>query len=323
MNLLEAYRYLAALDLHRHFGRAAAACHITQPALSNALRSLEAHYEAAIVRRGRVYEGLTPEGRQVLATAHRVLREQEALQQELRSSAAHPRGGLVIGCVPTALPIAMHFAAKLIARHPGLRPQVRSLTSQEIEARLETLAIDLGLGYTQRVTASRASRVGSLTVTPQYDERYFAVRRSDAPGTALRLAAPLTWARAAKLPLALLSPEMHNRAILDGVFARLKLRVEPLLETNSVTALLTAIRHENLATVLPGAVVSMLRNQPGLKAWPLTSPEVHTPIGFMHTGQALVPRALQTALGFAVDEEWRCYLAQHSGALGARVLFKP
>ena len=40
MNLLEAMRYLAALEHHRHFGRAAQACHITQPALSNALRAL-------------------------------------------------------------------------------------------------------------------------------------------------------------------------------------------------------------------------------------------------------------------------------------------
>jgi hypothetical protein len=41
MNLIDAYRYLAALERHRHFGRAADACHITQPALSNALRALE------------------------------------------------------------------------------------------------------------------------------------------------------------------------------------------------------------------------------------------------------------------------------------------
>ena len=41
MNLLAAMRYLVALDKHRHFGRAAQACDITQPALSNALRALE------------------------------------------------------------------------------------------------------------------------------------------------------------------------------------------------------------------------------------------------------------------------------------------
>ncbi|MEG0557168.1 MAG: LysR family transcriptional regulator, partial [Comamonas sp.] len=54
MNLLTSMRYLVALNEHRHFARAAQACHITQPALSNALRALEAEFDAVIVRRGRV-----------------------------------------------------------------------------------------------------------------------------------------------------------------------------------------------------------------------------------------------------------------------------
>jgi DNA-binding transcriptional LysR family regulator len=133
VNLIDAYRYLAALAQHRHFGRAADACHITQPALSNALRALESHLGVAIVRRSRQYEGLTGEGEQVLATAHRVLLEQEALRQELASRAGQPTGRLVVGSVPTALPIAARFTARLVAQHPGITPQLRSLSSQEIE----------------------------------------------------------------------------------------------------------------------------------------------------------------------------------------------
>ena len=82
MNLIDAYRYLAALNVHRHFGRAAAACHVTQPALSNALRALESHFGCTIVRRGRQFEGFTAEGYRVLAAAHRMLREQEALDRD-------------------------------------------------------------------------------------------------------------------------------------------------------------------------------------------------------------------------------------------------
>jgi len=62
MNLLTSMRYLAALNEHRHFGRAALACHITQPALSNALRALEEEFGTVIVRRGRSFAGFTPEG---------------------------------------------------------------------------------------------------------------------------------------------------------------------------------------------------------------------------------------------------------------------
>ena len=73
MNLLSAMRYLVALEEHKHFGRAAQACHITQPALSNAIRALETEFGVVIVRRGRTYAGLTPEGEAVCASAHHML----------------------------------------------------------------------------------------------------------------------------------------------------------------------------------------------------------------------------------------------------------
>jgi len=316
MNLIDAYRYLAALEQHRHFGRAAAACHITQPALSNALRALETHLEVAIVRRGRQYEGLTPEGERVLASAHRVLREQEALQQELTGSADQPRGRLVIGAVPTAVPIAARFATCLVQRHPGLCPQVRSLSSQEIETGLDTLAIDLALGYTARARPGPADP----PTWPQYIEHYYLLRRHAGKGhgaAAFRFGAPMRWSDAAKLPLCMLSPEMHNRAILDGVFRELSLSVRPVIETNSVMALLESVRAGELAAVLPGAVVATVASQRGLEARAMVEPEVRTPIGFMSASAAAArrSRALEAALRLAADAGWLAHAAAHSGPL--------
>lgn len=316
MNLIEAYRYLAALEQHRHFGRAALACHITQPALSNALRALEAHYDVAIVRRGRQYEGLTPEGEQVLATAHRILREQEALQQALAGSAADPRGGLVIGAVPTAVPIAARFAARLVERHPGIVPQVRSLASQEIETGLDTLGIDLGLGYTERLERTR----GALQAWPQYVEHYHLLRRVAHGGPTLHFGVPLRWADAAAHPLCMLSPEMHNRAILDRVFRELGREVTPVVETNSVMALLAAVQSSHqLVAVLPGALVATVAGQGGLEALPLVDPELRTPIGFMSASAARPSHALAAALRLAADPAWLAEAAAHSGPLRTAV----
>lgn len=314
MNLIDAYRYLAALEQHRHFGRAAAACHITQPALSNALRSLEEHLGIAIVRRGRQYEGLTPEGERVLATANRVLHEQELLAQELASGSGGAKGRLVIGTVPTAVPIASRFAARLVELHPGLQPQVRSLASQDIENGLDGLSIDLGLGYTDRLSALRGDRIRPW---PQYVEHYHLLQRREPVATGLRFGAPVAWADAAKLPLALLTPEMHNRVILDDVFHRLDLAVTPAIETNSVLALLVAVQAGGVAAVLPGALVDTLSGQGHLEARPLVSPALRTPIGFM-TARAVRPsRALQAALALAEDAAWLSLAAKHTGPLAA------
>ena len=100
MNLLSSLRYLAALDEHKHFGRAAAACYITQPALSDALRALEDEFGIAIVKRARVFGGFTPECERVLASAQRMLDERELLQQDLNSVAGSPQSVLTIGAVP-------------------------------------------------------------------------------------------------------------------------------------------------------------------------------------------------------------------------------
>ena len=83
MNLLAAMRYLAALHAHGHFARAAQACHITQPTLSNALRALETEFGVPIVRRGRVFAGFTPEGEQVLQTGLEMLQSEASLRQRL------------------------------------------------------------------------------------------------------------------------------------------------------------------------------------------------------------------------------------------------
>src|SRR6185295_7765131 len=101
MNLFVSLRYLVALDDHRHFGRAALACHVTQPALSNALKALEENFGTAIVKRGRSFAGFTSEGERILVSARRMLREHELLQQDLHSRENDPRGQLTIGSVPT------------------------------------------------------------------------------------------------------------------------------------------------------------------------------------------------------------------------------
>lgn len=317
MHALASLRYLVALHEHQHFGRAAAACHITQPALSNALRALERELGAPIVKRGRTYAGLTPEGERVLDSARRMLHERDRLQQELDSSELAPRGRLHLGAVPTAMPILARFAAVLQARHPGIAPVVRSLSSPEIEAGLDGLSLDLGLGYTDRLGAAGAPR---LTALAQYTERYFLLRRRSGPAApGLRIGAATTWAAAARLPLCLLTPEMHNRSVVDQAFATAGVQVRPAIETNSITTLALAVLAGEVCSVMPGALVGTLRGEGALEALPLQGPAVLTPIGFMLVPGGPPTRALQAALALATEPQWLAVAATHSGRLAPPV----
>ncbi|WP_077001116.1 LysR substrate-binding domain-containing protein [Variovorax sp. KK3] len=312
MNLLASMRYLVALSEHRHFGRAAQACHITQPALSNALRALETEFGVVIVKRARAYAGLTHEGEAVLAAAHRMLHENEVLQQLLKSEEDHPRGHLRMAAVPTAIPILTRFAGRLQARHPGISPSVLSMSSLELETGLESLSVDIALGYTERMNV----REVKLTAWPQSIEHYFLVRRS-ASAKALRIGDPIGWAEAGRLPLCLLTPEMHNRAILDQAFATAGVSVVPAIETNSVLTLALSVGTDNVSAVLPGAMVDAIRSHGQLEALPLIGPEVRTPIGFMTQTAVRPSRALEAALALMQSAEWQQEVAEHSGALRA------
>ncbi len=312
MNLLASLRYLVALQEHRHFGRAAQACHITQPALSNALRALEGEFGAVIVKRGRTFAGFTPEGERVLQSARLMLHERELLQQDLASVAGRPQGRLVIGVVPAAVPVAARFAAQLQALHPGITPTVRSMSSPEIEAGLDDLILDMGLGYTDRMGTGGAK----LDQVPQYDEHYWLVRRAPQPaGAGLSLGGTISWADAAKEPLCLLTPEMHNRTIVDGAFAAAGVTVTPAMETNSILTLALAVLEGQVCSVVPGAVLGAVMAWRELQALALVAPELQTPVGFMLVRAARHSHTVEAALALARDAAWLRHAARHSGVL--------
>lgn len=312
MNLLSSMRYLISLSEHRHFGRAAQACHITQPALSNAMRALEEEFGVVIVKRGRNYAGLTPEGERVLATAQRMVREHEVLKQELGSEADRPRGPIRLGAVPTAMPVLSRFAAQLQARHPGIVPTVMSMSSSELESGLERLSLDLALGYTERMKLTGAQ----LKAWPQYIEHYFVLRRARQPHpTRLRIGKPMSWREAASLPLVMLTPDMHNRTIVDSAFVTAGAPVKPAMEANSILTLPLSVLSGEVCTVMPGALVSAVRGERELEALPLLDPEIRTPIGFMAQAGVRASRSLEAALALAQDPEWLRHAAAHSGLL--------
>jgi DNA-binding transcriptional LysR family regulator len=242
------------------------------------------------------------------------------LQQDLSSDAAHPRGTLRLGAVPTAMPILARFAAQLQARHPGIVPVALSMSSQALEAGLESIALDLALGYTERMPA----RGGPLRAWPQYVEHYFLLRRAPSqrkgPARGLQIGPPMAWADAAALPLCLLTPEMHNRSLVDGAFRATGATVMPAMETDSVLTLALSVVAGHVCSVLPGALVDAVRGHDGLEALPLTSPVLTTPIGFMSHRQVQPTRALDAALALSQDREWLQHAAAHSGLLAAEPL---
>lgn len=113
--------YLVALAREEHFGRAAQAVHVTQPALSAAIRQLEDELAVPLVLRSRQrFRGLTAEGREVLSRAQRILADCSALLHSLEEIKGSLKGDLRIGVIPTAEPRIARLTRALRERYPGI-----------------------------------------------------------------------------------------------------------------------------------------------------------------------------------------------------------
>lgn len=305
--LLRQLEYLCALSREGHFGRAAEACHVSQPALSAGIRKLEAELGVQIVQRGQRFEGFTPEGKQVLQWAHRMLAEQDALRHELASMRGGLSGVLRIGAVPTALTVASLVTTPLRRQHAMVRFSLESMSSREIVGRLNEFEIDAGMTYVD------GEPLGKVRVVPLYRERYvfltpregeFAGRRS------------IGWADAASAPLCLLTPVMQNRRILDGYFAEAGAAASPVVETDTVSAIYAHIASMQLSSVIPHAWLHSFGVPDGTRVMPLPQPKRSFHVGLVLAdrdpesmlARALVDIAREVDMRGALDQAMRRHL---------------
>jgi LysR family hydrogen peroxide-inducible transcriptional activator len=126
MITLRQLRYLGALAEHRHFGRAAEACAISQPALSMQIRALERQLGVDLVERRQGEVALTPVGVEVAERGERLL----AAARDLADFASHHgrllTGPLALGVIPTLGPYVLpKVLPALQRRHPDLRVRLR------------------------------------------------------------------------------------------------------------------------------------------------------------------------------------------------------
>lgn len=120
MNLRD-LRYLVALADHKHFGRAATACFVSQPTLSTQIKKLEDELGVALVERAPRHVMLTPAGRDAAERARTIIAEVEQMKESARRSQNPEAGSVRLGIFPTLGPYLLpHIVPGIRARFPKL-----------------------------------------------------------------------------------------------------------------------------------------------------------------------------------------------------------
>jgi DNA-binding transcriptional LysR family regulator len=237
--------YLVTLAREKHFAKAAEACHVSQPALSSAIRSLEKELGIMIVQRGRRFMGLTVEGERVLQWAQQTLTSLSHMREDATIAKSSMAGTLRIGAIPTTMTVTAFITAACRALYPNVRYAISSLSTEAIAGQLDQFELDLGLTYLDEKTLDGFE---SLRL---FDERYVLLSSRNA-----KLDPTVTWEQAGRLPMCLLTGKMRNRQVIDAAFRRAGAKADVILETDSIFSLYAHVSEAGLFSIVPHSLLN-------------------------------------------------------------------
>jgi LysR family transcriptional regulator, hydrogen peroxide-inducible genes activator len=166
MITLRQLRYLEALAHHKHFGRAAEACAVSQPALSMQILELEKELDAKLIERRPGEAALTEVGIEVVRRGERVLAAARDLVDVARHFGRTLSGRLKLGIIPTLAPyILPKVLPALQARYPDLTVELR-------ETQTKILIEELTGGDLDLVMLALPVNDAEIETRPLFDDRF-------------------------------------------------------------------------------------------------------------------------------------------------------
>jgi DNA-binding transcriptional LysR family regulator len=287
--LIRHLRFFVTLAEEEHFGRAAELCSVTQPTLSQAIRKLEEDLNLSLIVRGHRFLSLTAEGEKLLRWGRQILSDYESLQDDLRGKI---KGGLTgtlrLGVIPAAMPSVSFLSEQFQSRNPLAQIEIRSMSSRLIEKSLENFEIDGGLTYLDNEPLEHVLRF------PLYSERYVFACGRDHP---LAGAQSVGWAQAVTQPLCLLSDDMQNRRILNGIAASAGVELRPKVVSNSFLGVASHLRRGLWCAIVPHTFRYVFGGMDDLVFLDMVEPVHHQTIGLV-----LADRVPQSPMALALQE---------------------
>ncbi|MDG1430394.1 MAG: LysR family transcriptional regulator [Paracoccaceae bacterium] len=258
-----------ALAKTRHFGKAAEEIGVTQPTLSAAIKQLEEQLGVMLVYRGSRFKGLTPEGQRVQEWARQIVSDARSMKEEMRFAHQGLSGNLRLAVIPTALTASSDLTALFVKRHPNVRLSILSRSSTQILEMMDNLEIDAGISYLDD------EPLGRVVSEPLYSEKYVLVTSQPMPTK------NIGWDELGEMQLCLLTPDMLNRRIINLHLKNAGVQVQPEIEANTITVLISHVLSGNWATILPVKAAEIYLSGMPLHAVPIIKPDASHRVGLI------------------------------------------
>jgi LysR family transcriptional regulator, hydrogen peroxide-inducible genes activator len=266
---LKQLRYFGSLARHCHFGRAAEACAITQPALSMQIKELEESLGGVLLERDARHVGLTKFGEEIAQRVGDILRSVDELGDFARASRERLVGRLRIGMIPTIAPYLLPTViANLTRMHPELDIHVRETMTPKLiqelaEGRLDTAIVALPVSEP------------SLTEVALFAENFLLVRPGQDEGT------PVPTSETLREMRLLLLEEGH--CFRDQALSFCKMQSSPreVLDASSLSTLVQMVGAGIGVTLIPEMAVAVETRSASVSVARFKNPQPQRTIGMV------------------------------------------
>lgn len=268
---LRQMRYFCALARHRHFGRAAEECAVSQPALSVQIQEMESLLGVALVERTRGLVTLTPAGLEIERRAGTILSDTRDLMDYARHRDTILTGTLRLGIIPSIAPYLLPATLPLLQdRFPHLDLQLRETMTQALLDELDGGNLDV-------VLLSLPIEQPGVETLALFDDRFLLATAAAADGRADARVSPATLARHNLLLL----EEGHCMRDQALTFCRaINPAVRNQFGATSLATIIQMVANGYGVTLLPEiSVAAELRNDPRIRLVRFTDPEPSRAVG--------------------------------------------
>ncbi|MBN7797583.1 LysR family transcriptional regulator [Parahaliea mediterranea] len=265
-------KQLRAFEALARCGSFAEACeqlHLSQPALSVAIRNMEDSVGGRLFQRSTRQLALTPEGRQFLPTARRLLADWDRALDDLGRSFALRQGRLRVAAMPSfALNMLPAILRAFRERFPHINIAVDDIVMELVLDAVREGRAELGIAF-------EPEQLGGLEFTPLFRDRFLAIVPA---GSALAKRARLSWRQLAAQPLIAMNRGSWMRNTTDAVLSEAGLVPASLAEASQLATIGRMVAEGLGVSVAPALCRPQLENQ-GVACVALHGPGIERRVG--------------------------------------------
>ncbi|SHM19658.1 LysR family transcriptional regulator [Vreelandella subglaciescola] len=277
------------------FVQACERLHLSQPALSLAIKSLEENLGGQLFNRTTRSVRLTPEGEALLPLARRLITDWDNAQEELQQRFCLDLGRVTVAAIPSFSGNLLPAILKTFrTNHPGISIKIQDVINEQVIEMVQVGDVELGLAFEPHA-------VSGLHFTPLYTDRFVAVVPGNSP---LAQAHHVRWEHLLEEPFIALQRPSAVRYMLEDALVALNRTLPVELESHQLTTVARMVASGLGVSVVPALCVSQMEAL-GARCLPLHDPTVERPFGVLQQPGHELSVAARALFDTLLATQWR------------------